>query len=97
LARKLAKANETLPKERRYGTNGSTSEMTMLQQITRALKGTRGLGLEKLTPDELAYALNWLTNRCRWDKEGRLGSPAEQLHRRALRALRKAKPREKRG
>jgi hypothetical protein len=61
LARKLAKANETLPKERRYGTNGSTSEMTMLQQITRALKGTRGSPSAKKTKAPASFPLPWNT------------------------------------
>jgi hypothetical protein len=74
LARVLARANKHLPLRDRYGTNGATSELVMLKQLDRALKETKGLGIEKLRPDELREALQWHANACKLEKAARFGT-----------------------
>jgi hypothetical protein len=83
LARVLAQANKHLPKEHRYGTNGTTSALALEKQIDRALKGTKGLGIEKLRPNELKTALNDHTRACWLEKAARLrNSPYAHASRR---------------
>jgi hypothetical protein len=43
LAVDLARKNETLPREKRYGPRGSTNPAAMLKQIDRVLKQKRYL------------------------------------------------------
>jgi hypothetical protein len=57
LANELAKKNETLPPERRYGPRGTTSPMTMLKQINRVLKKKECDKIADLSADERHYAL----------------------------------------
>jgi hypothetical protein len=52
LANDLAKKNETLPPERRYGPRGTTSPTTMLKQINRVLKKKECGKIAGFTADE---------------------------------------------
>lgn len=59
LAEDLARKNETLPKEERYGPRGTTSPTTMLKQIKRVLKREEYHEVAKLTPVQRAEALRF--------------------------------------
>jgi hypothetical protein len=59
LANDLARKNETLPKEERYGPRGTTSPMTMLKQIKRVLKREEYREVAKLTPVQRVEALRF--------------------------------------
>jgi hypothetical protein len=62
LAEDLARKNETLPKYNRYGPRGTTSPMTMLQQIKRVLKRKEYREVAKLTPAQRVEALRFAEN-----------------------------------
>jgi len=57
LAADLARKNETLPKEQRYGPRGTSSPTTMLKQIGRVLKREEYREVAKLSPAERAELL----------------------------------------
>ena len=56
LATELARKNETLPRAERYGPRGTTSPLTMLQQIKRVLRDERRDEIAAFTPAQWKQA-----------------------------------------
>jgi hypothetical protein len=64
LATELARKNETLPPERRYGPRGSTSPMTMLKQINRVLRKIPRSEIADLSGDQRQEVLKVAETNC---------------------------------